>query len=165
MQPPPVGTTVLFYLQGDANVDPIVGLVQYANAGGALELATFPRFSSTVQIRRNVLHMDDSVLVEKPNLRKDYGAWDTIKGAEKRRKEQEDKAREVARKLEEAAKERDAKLQQATQEEIDAIVRLKREKNLGVQDIAEEMTKTTKHNWSADRILAILRKQSQLVAT
>ena len=161
---PPIGSTLVYYLQGDTNSPPMPALVQ-DNAGGVLELATFPKYSETIKRRANVRHVGDPILQDRQNIRVQYGAWETIEEADGRRVENERKQREAVRLREEKRKANDAQQRKESDGDTAEIIRLRQTQNLNATEIAEEMTKNTNRNWSHQKVNAILRNHGQLVAS
>ncbi len=106
-------------------------------------------------LHRNVHHVDSSILKEKTGLAINYGGWDTIENAEKRRKAALKKADERAAKLaklEEEKREKDLAL--AKQLRLEERVWKLYDKGLTHAEIASDMGS----GWTVAKVRAVLDK-------
>lgn len=108
-----VGTNCVYYSQADTSKDPEAAVVVGTNGLGVLYLTCFPRGGGMSSLHRNVHHVDSKILKEKTGMATNYGGWDTIANASKRRKVEMEKAQDQVdkmKKLEEEKRSKDESL-------------------------------------------------------
>ena len=110
-----VGTNCVYYSQADTSKEPEAAVVVGTNGLGVLYLTCFPRGGGISSLHRNVHHVDSQILKEKTGMATNYGGWDTIENAAKRRKASMDKAQDRADKL--------AKIDQEKRDKDEALAR------------------------------------------
>ena len=110
-----VGTNCVYYSQADTSKEPEAAVVVGTNGLGVLYLTCFPRGGGISSLHRNVHHVDSQILKEKTGMATNYGGWDTIANAAKRRKASMDKAQDRADKL--------AKIDQEKRDKDEALAR------------------------------------------
>jgi len=162
MKTPPIGTTVLFYVQGDVKSPPMVAFVQGGD-NGVLELATLPKYSTAVVRRGNVRHVDDPMLDEFRDARVRYGAWDTVEAGAERADAERRRQQAAIKRKEDAARKKVEDEQKAEEDGTNEVVRLFQEERLNAVEIAQKMTVETGAKWSHQRVNAILRNKGALV--
>ena len=94
-----VGTNCVYYSQADTSKEPEAAVVVGTNGLGVLYLTCFPRGGGISSLHRNVHHVDAQILKDKTGMATNYGGWDTIENAAKRRKASMDKAQDQVDKL------------------------------------------------------------------
>ena len=94
-----VGTNCVYYSQADTGAEPEAAVVVGTNGLGVLYLTCFPRGGGISSLHRNVHHVDSDILKKKTGLAINYGGWDTIENAAKRRKAEMDKLQERSDRL------------------------------------------------------------------
>tara|TARA_Y100000593_G_scaffold91190_1_gene179344 strand:- start:571 stop:1053 length:483 start_codon:yes stop_codon:yes gene_type:complete len=150
-----VGTNCVYYSHADTKQEPEAAVVVKTNGKGVLYLTCFPSGGGMSSLHRNVHHVDSSILKEKTGLAINYGGWDTIENAEKRRKASLEKADERAAKLaklEEEKREKDLAL--AKQLRLEERVWKLYDKGLTHAEIASDMGS----GWTVAKVRAVLDK-------
>jgi len=104
-----VGTNCVYYSQADTSKEPEAAVVVGTNGMGVLYLTGFPRGGGITSLRRNVHHVDSQILKEKTGMATNYGGWDTIENAAKRRKVEMDKTQEQVDKMNKLEQEKRSK--------------------------------------------------------
>ena len=150
-----VGTNCVYYSQADTSKEPEAAVVVGTNGLGVLYLTCFPRGGGISSLHRNVHHVDSQILKEKTGMATNYGGWDTIANAAKRRKASMDKAQDRADKL--------AKIDQEKRDKDEALARELRleervwtlyDKGLTHAEITSDMGA----GWTVAKVRAVLDK-------
>lgn len=76
----PIGAWGQWFRNGERESGPIAGLVTATSDDGVLEMLIFPRNSITGMVISGVQHIDDPDLNERPEARRNNGAWDFVPG-------------------------------------------------------------------------------------
>ena len=150
-----VGTNCVYYSQADTSKEPEAAVVVGTNGLGVLYLTCFPRGGGISSLHRNVHHVDSQILKEKTGMATNYGGWDTIANAAKRRKASMDKAQDRADKL--------AKIDQEKRDKDEALARELRleervwtlyDKGLTHAEITSDMGA----GWTVSKVRSVLDK-------
>lgn len=156
---PFVGDHVLFFEQADTLSEPKAALITGFVQPGVYDLLVFPPKSNGGIARRNVHHVDSDELANNPEVKRNFGGWDTIDSAKSRLMDKRERELRVIEDRNERQRERRERLENPSDEEIEMILKCK-EKNMAPQEIAEKMGAP----WSADAVLALLRGKSMIPA-
>jgi len=153
----PIGTMCVWYQNADLNYRPIPGVV-VGIENETLELELIASKSSTMTYKRNVHHVSHQAIEDSADIRRDYGAWDTIQSAEDRRVARIDEA--AALKIRVDKNRQDANRELEKKSKHDLIVKMSAEKNMDAVEIAEKLG----FPWNHQRVTAVLKKSGKQVA-
>ena len=163
MKTPPVGTLVLFYLQGDLGTTPTPALVQQITPNSdppMLELTLIGHMRMDLTIARGVRHASDQVL-ENERIRIKSGCWDTIENGEFRRLEAAQQKKQAAKQLEQEKLDRDKKVLDL-EDDLSCEISELWQKGNPATEIAEQMARKHGGVWTHQRVNGILKRKKIL---